>query len=191
MSRSSTISFLQVVNMSVGSVLVSQGFCLIKSESHTVSYRSDDAKIDVYHDTYSFELGLDAKWIMYPDSSFSLSELLRLQNHPEAATYRNFIAVERNAIALGLQRLSRLLLELFAGGMRFDQSTLDALQRQQTQLSKKMEDESHNRRARAAASAAWAKKDFPRFIEALNQVQEKDLTALELRRLSYISKTTK
>ena len=178
-------SFADAVVSNIGVVLASEGFRVTRATAQAVLFQSNIVEIEAYYDSYSFELGLDVKWVMYPDRSFSLSELLRLWNHPQAATYRNFIAADQSSMVTGLQRLAQLLSELFLLGMRFDQTVLHNLQDQQAALSEKMARDSLNRRARTVASQAWAQKNFLEFVKALKEIPDGDLTEREARQIAY------
>lgn len=177
--------FATLVTREMGALFTASDFHASRTTDTSVVFQSDNAvEIEVYRDPYSFEIGLDVRWIMYPEEGYSMSEILRLWGHPEADVYRNFIASDSQSVTRGIQWLRRLLAELFDGGREFDESVRAALHRQQLGLARKMADDVRNKQARSAVATAWRQRDFRKMIKAMEGIHG-NLTPLELQQLKY------
>jgi hypothetical protein len=166
------------------SVLATQGFKAAKVQSHGITFEANATSISVMLDSYSGELAVSAKWAMWPDAEFSMSELLRIANNPVGSAYRDFVVVSDAGLNAGLERLARLFSEIFDAGIVFDTNLLHALKDQRRHLSDEMSKKSINDKARSDAAAAWAARDFPRYVKSMANV-EGGLSPLESRQLLF------
>lgn len=81
------------------------GFTLIESLPTIVLYKKDDIQVDVYQESYSYEIGLGITWM---NRRYELPDFIVVINPEAAKEYYVPMASTKEGVIEGLARLSEL-----------------------------------------------------------------------------------
>lgn len=167
--------------------LAGNGFEVVREERALVVYRSDACEVSLFYDDQrSFEISLGVSRLNPPDTpSFSFEEILRAQGVPPDEWPGGYAARTLNDASALLEQIGRILhrhaLQLLNG----DKGAWRQLEAQRKADCLEYAKETRLRQARSQAEAAWAKRDYPKVIAALESVESAWLSKAELAKLDY------
>jgi hypothetical protein len=174
------------------SFLSAHGLKCVQSEPTLVRFESRSAYVNVYHGRQSFEVGLEIG-LLTPspeETSYSMSEIIRLVEPSKADEYRDYAAHNAEAVVEGVQRLSALLRRYVSAGILDDARLFERLGKGREAWSHNYAKEVNLTQARRKLESAWHAKDYAKVVELLNPLRDA-LTPTELQKLDYAEKHAK
>jgi hypothetical protein len=166
--------------------LEDKGFRCTRSESILVHFESPKVAIDVYHDQWSYEIGLQIQNVRGSDS-FSFSEILRLVHSEQVERYRDYATHTVEGVAEGVRQLSEVFQKCVDAGILNDSELFSRLKLQREEWARNYALDTQLRQARKMSESAWAEKNFRKVVQALSPLQE-HLDLSDLRKLEYAKK---
>jgi hypothetical protein len=184
-----TLGFAEVAQEALH-FLSDYGFRLQSSDATIVRYASERVFVNVYHGRSSYELGLEVGSISRQRgdaAGYSMSELIRLNNHEEAECFRNFMATTPVEVKLGVQKLAEQLLRYGDRALRGDDLVFDALEQQRQKWASTFAADVAYRQISPKAAEAFRQREYRKAAELFESIRG-ELTPAELKKLEYAKK---
>lgn len=148
------------------------GFTMRRREPTLVRFESDRLGIDVYHGRQSYEIGL----VIGParpgsGEDYPMSILLDVVVPELAAGYRNYAALEPEAVRRGVSELARLFRLCIARGILAQRDLLERLAERSEQVVSDYAAEVLLSQTRRKVEAAWKVRDYAEVVELLSPVE--------------------
>lgn len=148
------------------------GFIVRRREPTLVRFESDRLGIDVYHGRQSYEIGL----LIGPASPVSaqgypMSILLDVAVPELARGYRNYAALEPEAVRRGVSELARLFRLCVDRGVLAERDVLERLAERGAQAAHDYAAEVLLSQTRWKVEAAWKARDYAEVVELLSPVE--------------------
>lgn len=171
------------------SFLSAHGFKRVQSEPTFVRFESKRIYVNVYHGRQSFEIGLEVGPLGAgsDETSYSMSEVIRLVEPEKVAEYRNYAAQTTRDVADGVQRLASRFRRYVDAGVLDDARLFERLRESREAWSRSYAKEVNLTQARRKLDAAWHAKNYAKVVEVLEPFRA-DLTSTELKKLEYAKK---
>lgn len=182
------LRFAEVAEEKFG-FLQEHGFKRVQSEPSFVRFESRPAYVNVYHGRQSFEVGLEIGSLAAgaDETSYSMSEIIRLVEPGEADGYRNYAAHSPEGVAEGVQRLAMLFRRYVNAGVLDDAVLFERLRKGREMWSREYATEVNLTHTRQKLEVAWHAKDYAKVVELLRPLRDA-LTPTELHKLEYAEK---
>ena len=170
-------------------LLQEHGFKRMQSEPTLVRFESRRAYVNVYHGRQSFEVGLEIGSLVAgaDETSYSMSEIIRLVDAGEADGYRNYVAHSPERVAEGVQRLAMLFSRYVNAGALGDTVLFERLREGRELWSREYATDVNLTHARQKLGVLWHAKDYPKVVELLSPLRDA-LTPTEVHKLEYAEK---
>lgn len=166
-----------------GFLVSERGYRCVDSSPDRVRFESSSTFIELGFDgNRSFELGLLVGMVASRDVPFTIDEILRFHNAPEAASLSLVQVTTREALARWVAKLSAALRAYGSELIDGDEVRFAALARQRQKEVQDYAIERDLQAARAEAELAWQKSDYASVIRVLKPLRSA-LTASELKKL--------
>jgi len=165
-------------------------FSCTHADPNLLTYESEILYVDVYRDPLSYEVGVDHGKLGHDAErkrSFSLVELMRLENPRKAANFRYPAIVTADQMRPALVNLAELLKTYGGSVLRGDLSVLKRVRRESARFERDRAKESRLHPVRSRANAAFREKDYTKAV-ALYESINVDLSPAESRKLEYSKK---
>jgi len=165
-------------------------FSCTHADPNLLTYESETLYVDVYHDPLSYEVGVDLGKLGHDAErrrSFSLVELMRLENPRKAANFRYPAIVTADQMRPALVNLAELLKTHGGSVLRGDLSVLKRVRGESARFERDRAKESRLHPVRSRANAAFREKDYTK-AAALYESIKIDLSSAESRKLEYSKK---
>lgn len=162
------------------------GFRCKRSHATSVIYKSPKLAVDVYHDSRSYEIGLQIKSSGRADA-YPFSEIIRLLSSQQAEQYRDYASYTIEGVAEGVGQLAKLFREYINIGILNNSELFSRLKRQREEWAKGYAFETHLKQALEKCESAWADKEFRKVVQMLTPLQE-HLNPTDLKKLAYAKK---
>lgn len=148
------------------------GFIVRRREPTLVRFESDRLGIDVYHGRQSYEIGL----LIGPARPvrakvYSMSLLLDIAVPELAREYRDYAAVEPEAVRRGASELARLFRLCVDRGILVQRDLLERLAERGAQAAHDYAAEVLLSQTRRKVEAAWKVRDYAEVVELLSPVE--------------------
>lgn len=179
------LRFAEAVEEQFG-FLQEHGFRRVQSEPSFVRFESRHAYVNIYHGRQSFEIGLEVGSFIVgeEETSYSMSEIIRLVEPSKADGYRNYAARSLNDVTEGVRALALLFRRYFEAGVLDDSDLIERLRKDRETWSWKYAKEVNLTHARQNLDIAWRAKDYAKVVELLRPLRDA-LTPTELHKLEY------
>lgn len=172
-------------------LVLERGYRCTQSTPYRVRFESPTTFIAlVYDGNRSYELDLlvgKAGSESSGNPSFSIAEILRLRQAPEAKQLSQIQVTSAEVLASFVQQLARALRTYGEDFIVGNEKSFVELSKQREAECKAYALESDLRRARAKAEAAWKKADYATVVSALNSLRGA-LIATEIAKLEFAEK---
>lgn len=163
----------------------------VQTTQHTFRFESDRVFINLIYDAFSFELGLEIGLLEHEKENretigppFNLGEILRCVGAPIADELSFLQASTPERLSTAIEKLAQAVERYLAPLLLGDTHAFSRLMQFRDHESAAYEASERLRRARLAASTAWAAKDYKTYISALAPVRLL-LTPGEAKKLAY------
>lgn len=166
------------------------GLTNVARTESSLRYENDKVFFSINFDSArSFELGVEIgkKDARYPGPPFDLAEVLRLRGVQDSIAVNALVVSDPSRLKDALARLAELTVRHASDFLMGNDLSFAQMEKLRDRESATLALASQLRRARAAAEAAWAAKDFKKVIKALEPL-EPHLSESEKRRLDYSRK---
>jgi hypothetical protein len=169
--------------------LQEHGFRRVQREPSFVRFESKHVYVNVYHGRQSFEIGLEVGSLVAgaEETSYSMSEIIRLVEPGKADGYRNYAARSPNGVAEGVQGLAMLFRRYVDAGVLDGSGLFERLRKGRKTWSREYAKEVNLTHARQKLGVAWHAKDYTQVVELLRPLRDA-LTPTELHKLEYAEK---
>lgn len=152
--------------------LGAHGFIVRRREPTLVRFESDRLGIDVYHGRQSYEIGL----LIGPARPVSahgypMSILLDVAVPELARGYRNYAALEPEAVRRGVSELARLFRLCVDSGILLQRDLLERLAERAAEAAHTYAAEVLLSQTRRKVEAAWKARDYAEVVELLSPVE--------------------
>jgi len=172
--------------------LLDRGFRLRNSEVTIVRYASERVFVNVSHGRSSYEIGIEIGLMsleLGDAHGYSMSELIRLNNHEEAERFRNFMATTPGEVKVGVERLAEQLLKYGDRALRGDETFFDELERHRQEWASNFANDVAYRQVSPKAAEAFRQQEYRKAAELYESVRG-ELTPAELKKLEYAKRHT-
>jgi len=166
------------------------GFRLRSSEVTIVRSASGRVFVNVSHGRSSYEIGIEIGLMSRERGDahgYSMSELIRLNNHEEGERFRNFMATTPGEVKVGVQKLAEQLLKYGDRALRGDEMFFDELERQRQEWASSFAADVAYRQVSPKAAEAFRQQEYRKAAELYESVRG-ELTPAELKKLGYAKK---
>ena len=178
------LGFTDAVIEHIEPILEKFGFERVEASCRFVVYQSSDVSLDIVHDLLSNEIGIELQRLHPPLERCTFGAVLL-----SAGESYSFQASTLKRVDAVVGRIAGLLQEYGRKVLIGDVETYQRLSNELKERSKQYTKKFVLGPIRDAAKAAWKKQDFVAVIELYESI-EKELTALERRRLIYARSNT-
>lgn len=165
--------------------LIDLGFTVVHTEPTYMRFESDQIAVNLYHGRKSCELGAEIGLLGGPEYPFMA--LIRLTDPDLADRYKNTVALTRDSVGKGVQKLSETFKEHAWGALRGDLTVFARLDEQRKEMAHERATRMKVKRVRPGASEAFRVKNFERAVQLYESI-ESELTDAELKKLEYARK---
>lgn len=141
-----------------------------KARSDTLlEYVGDRVSAFIYHGRQSYELGFE---IVYDNTRYSISELIRVCNESAGEKYRNPVAKTPDEVRRGLVKLRDLAVKYATNPINGDLDILLQLDAQRTRWAQDLESKTRVSSIRPRADEAFRSKKYAEAAELYEQIRE-------------------
>ena len=188
----SRLHFVQKVRESFA-FLADEGFTEIEELStltryqDEVIYRNGDIGIVVFHEHYSYELGVD---ITVAGIRYYLSEILHASNPEAALNYRGTTATTPEVLAAIIDKLSVLMQRYGIAALRSGPHFFSMLEERREQRQEEFALDVLESQLRPQAEDAFRRKDYAKAVELYDSIRAR-LSPAEIKKLAFAEKRLK
>jgi hypothetical protein len=181
-----TLKFSEAVKENFG-FLEDHGLNLVRCTATFVHYESSRIYVNVYHGRKSFEIGIEIGEIrtkIPEESSFSISEIIRLLERGKIDQYRNFAARSAASVMKGVQQLAELFCSYVEMGLLEQVGLFVRLRKQRERWSQSFARSVDLTHAREKLASAWRVKDYAGIVGLLRPLRD-TLSPSEQKKLEF------
>ncbi|HEV2691659.1 MAG TPA: hypothetical protein VG347_02065 [Verrucomicrobiae bacterium] len=184
------IDFQILVEQHFSFLVSSKGYRCVDAKRNCVRFESATVFIEVVFDDFSYELGLLVGVIKSKDHPFSIGEILRSHDAPEAELFSLVQVTTIESMNIWLKKIAEALVkygnDFIAGNMASFMMAMEQ-RKQDVQI---YSVERALRIARVEVEAAWRVKDYATIVKFFKPLLSK-LTLSEVAKLEYAEKQKK
>jgi hypothetical protein len=167
--------------------LTDLGFRIVHTEPTYMRFESDQIVVNLYHGRKSCELGAEIG--LLGGTEYPFVALIRLTDPDLADSYKNTVALSRENVFKGVQRLGEIFKNHAWGALRGDSTVFARLDEQRRELAHKKARSMKVNHVRPGAAEAFRVKNYERAVQLYESI-EGELTDAELKKLEYARKQT-
>ena len=161
------------------------GFIVRRREPTLVRFESDRLGVDVYHGRQSYEIGLTvAPAEPCSGQDYPISILLDVFVPELAMGYRNFAALEPEAVRRGVSELARQFRLCVDRGILAERDLLERLAERSEQVARDYAGEVVLSQTRQRVEVAWKARDYAEVVKLLSPVEHL-VSEVERKKLTY------
>lgn len=178
-------SFGSIVEEAFGFLNLNYGFRPVEKERATVVYESLAIFVSLFYDdqrSFEVSLGLGRKCDLNP--SYTFEEILRSQSVPLALWPSGYSAKTLSDAQILIEKMSEIIASYAVPLLEGDAASWARITEQRRGDCETYAAATSLANAKRAASAAWAAKDYPKVVEALEAV-ETSLSKTDSTKLAY------
>jgi hypothetical protein len=172
---------------------LTQVYCFkpVKTDLTFVRYESDLIFVNIYHGRRSYELGVEIgkleKDSSVPEIGYTIGEIMDFVGVRNDLKFTFFQSSNKDQIKVLLKKLAAYVRDYASEILNGNLGILMRVQMLQQEKSDAYIKEMNLRHIREKADIAWRQKDYIKFVELYNPVEE-DLTSVEVKKLEYARK---
>ncbi|HEY8942041.1 MAG TPA: hypothetical protein VIM59_17730 [Cellvibrio sp.] len=144
------------------------GFIEIESLPTIVRYKNNEVEVHIYHGRQSYEIGLE---FIYKDTSYPLSEFIRVVAPELAQQYRNPSATEQQSVSRMLSKIAELTKKYCLLGLEGNAEFFAILERNRSLWREEYAFQTKAYQLRAKANEAFHNKNYSKAFELFKEIK--------------------
>jgi hypothetical protein len=184
------LGFAQTVNAEFSFLIHDYNMKCVRTEPTLIRYESNCIFIEVYHESNSYELGIEVGLIPSSNertSSYGLGDVLEtvLGKEHNLTTFYQSSTVD--GVKQSVNDLAKIVRQYYGPLLSGDKDVFKQLELVSNQRSEELMRDRMAKSVREKAARAWENKDYKGLIELYQSIKP-DLTVSELKKLEYARK---